>query len=493
MWQLFKNIIFQLFGVKPRQSDAELLQTSADVSAFMDTTKENITAIVTNTLSMLAFSDSSVAITAGKNKTPTQRIELLDKALQKQWDNIKEDIAVGNGCGMIASLPYSVDNGLGRRIYVDTVTKDRILITGYQGDDITKVTVLSDTAIIDNKIYYRWTDYAVENGTYIIAQKATYESKPVELSTVPDWANIMPEIRIAGVDRLPIGIYKCPASNRRPDTMDGVPITYGCNATLTKIANCLTNIEEEFEDKKTKIFADAKLFDQDEKISERLFKSLRSGGKMGENKLIDVFDPAFRETAYFTKLNNHFAMLEKEIGASRGILTDLTTSGATATEIRRATYQTFTLCDGIHRQSEKYIDDLMYGINVLINYYNLAPISDYEINYNWSYAMLEDTDSTFNQLKEAYKMGAADGIDIRQFIIGAETADEAAEKIKQIKLNGGNMSQLDRSKMLLGELASGISKPEEYRVIMKQETPEQAKAMLPNPLNSADDDNILPA
>lgn len=479
MWRLLKNIIFRLFGVKPRQSDIELLQASADVSAFMDTTKENITAIVANTLSMLAFSDSSITIITGKNKTPTPRTELLDKILQRQWANIKENISVGNGCGMIASLPYSVDNGLGRRIYVDTVTKDRIFITGYQGDDITKVAVLSDTAIIDNKIYYRWTDYAVENGTYIITQRATYESEPIELTAVPDWANITPEIRIAGVDRLPIGIYKCPTSNRRPDTMDGVPITYGCNATLTKIANCLLDIENEFEDKKPLIFADGKMFDENDKISARIFKSLKAGTKITDNKMIDVFDPAFRETAYFTKLEHHFSMLEKEIGASRGILTDLNTNEATATEIRRATYQTFALCDDIHRQVEKYIDDLMYGVNVLINYYNLAPISEYEINYNWSYAMLEDTDSTFNQLKEAYSMGAADEVDIRQFIIDTETAEEAAEKIKQIKLNGGNMSQLDRSKMLLGELAAGVSKPEEYRAIMKQETPEQALEMLP--------------
>lgn len=462
------------------------MQTSADVQAYQDTTAENMTAIIANTLSVLAFADSTISITAGKNKAPTQRTKLLDSIIQKLWQSIKQDIAVGNGCGMIAAIPYSVDNGLGRRIYVDTVTKDRIFITGYQGDDITKVAVLSDTAIIDNKIYYRWTDYAVENGTYIITQRATYGSEPIELTAVPDWANITPEIRIAGVDRLPIGIYKCPTSNRRPDTMDGVPITYGCNATLAKIAKCLMDIENEFEDKKPLIFADSKLFDENDKISARIFKSLKAGGKLTDNKMVEVFDPAFRETAYFTKLEHHFAMLEKEIGASRGILTDLTTDGATATEIRRATHQTFALCDDIHRQVEKYIDDLMYGINVLINYYNLAPISEYEINYNWSYAMLEDTDSTFNQLKEAYSMGAADEVDIRQFIIDTETAEEAAEKIKQIKLNGGNMSQLDRSKMLLGELAAGVSKPEEYRAIMKQETPEQAAKMLPNAFGEGD-------
>jgi len=462
------------------------MQTSADVQAYQDTTAENMTAIIANTLSVLAFADSTISITAGKNKAPTQRTKLLDSIIQKLWQSIKQDIAVGNGCGMIAAIPYSVDNGLGRRIYVDTVTKDRMLITGLQGDDITKVTVLSDVAYVDNKAYARWTDYSVENGIYTISQKATYESKPCDLSDVPEWANIQPEIKIAGVDRLPIGIYKCPTPNRRPSTIEGVPITYGCNATLAKIAQCLIDIENEFEDKKTKIFADSKLFDGEGKLSDRIFKGIKQGGKLTDNKLIEIFDPAFRETSYFTRLEHYFALLEKEIGASRGILTDLNTSGATATEIRRATYQTFALCDDIHTQVERYFNDLVYGINVLVNYYNLAPISDYEIVYDWSYSMLEDTDSTFNQLLKAEEKGAVDTAELRRFVVDNETYEEAQEKVKQIKLNGGGISQFDRSKMLLGEIASGVAKPEEYRVIMKDETPEQAAKMLPNAFSDGD-------
>ena len=42
------------------------------------------------------------------------RTQLLDDIMQEQWKNIKQNISIGNGCGMIASLPYSVDNGMGR-------------------------------------------------------------------------------------------------------------------------------------------------------------------------------------------------------------------------------------------------------------------------------------------------------------------------------------------------------------------------------------------
>lgn len=59
-----------------------------------------------------------------------------------------------------------------------------------------------------------------------------------------EWGGIAPEIRIGNVERLPIGIFRCPASNRRPKTMEGVPITYGCKATMDKIAACFFEIEK---------------------------------------------------------------------------------------------------------------------------------------------------------------------------------------------------------------------------------------------------------
>ena len=493
MWLTIKNLILRLFGVKPKQTDTDIQRAATDVRSYQDTTKENLTAIFANTLSTLAFCDSAVSINAGKNKPPTMRTQLLDDIMQEQWKNIKQNISIGNGCGMIASLPYSVDNGMGRKIYIDTVTKDRIFVTGVQGNEITAVTVISDFAVIDNKIYTRWTDYSVENSVYIIRQKATHEGNPIVLNSVDDWANIIPEIRIAGVERLPIGIYKCPTSNRRPNTIDGVPITYGCNATMDKISKCLIDVEEEFEDKKAMIFADGKLFDGDNKISSRIFKSIKAGGKLGENSLIDVFDPAFRETSYFAKLEQYFTILEKEVGTSRGILTDLSVSGATATEIKRSTYQTFAICDDIHTNAEKYINDLVYGINVLANYYSMTPVSEYEISFTWSYALLEDTDSTFNQLLQAHSKGAVDTAEIRQFVTDAETLEESQDKVNQIKLNGGNVTEMDiQAKIWLAEVASGLMKPETYLMKRYGVTEEQALEMLPDPLGSTDIDTTIP-
>lgn len=438
MFESVKDLIYKLFGRIIKHSKKDIEEAKEQTREYQDTTRENITAIFANSLSTLAFSDSSISITDGNNST-TKRTDLLNNVIQDFWTNIKQNIAIGNGCGMIVSIPYCV-NG---KLYIDNVSKDRMFVSGMQGKDITKLTVMAAVRHHDNGIkYVRWVDYSVENGVYTIRQKATKNGVPCSLSEIEDWTGILPEMHIANVNRLPVGIYKCPTSSRRPDKIDGVPISFGCQKTIERIHNCLEDIDKEYNNKKAKVFADASLFDKNDKIEKTIFKTFAVDSGLQDKMFFEIFDPAFRDTSYYNRLEHLFAQLEKEIGTSRGILTDLNiTNGATATEIRRATFQTFSLCDDIHKNAEKYIDGLVYGLNILANYFNLTPESDYQINYEWSYSMLEDTQNTFNQLIQAKSVGAVETAEIRQFITG-EDYETAKAKVEEIKASEPNISDL---------------------------------------------------
>ncbi|MBQ2968684.1 MAG: hypothetical protein IJE10_11280 [Clostridia bacterium] len=435
MWAYFADLLEKLVN-KMRNGSFE--KNKEDVEKYMDVSKSNWTAVFSNVLSVLTFSDSSVSV-IGDNR----RSALLDDVAQTVWNDMKQNIAVGNGCGMIASLPYSVTVNGKRKIFVDTVAKDRIFVTGVQGNEITKCTVIADV-IREQKtsnIYVRVTEYEVDGGVYIIRQTAKLNGRDIPLTDVEEWASILPEMRIGGVEKLPIGIYTCPTSNRRPKKVDGVPITYGCGKTILKIENCLEQIEEEYEDKRVKVFADETLFGKDKRLS-RLYIKLRSVGSFDSKAFLDVFDPAFRDSALYNRLEHLLAQLEKEVGTSRGILTDLSVSGGTATEIKRATYNTFALCSDISRNVEKYFDDLMYGVNVLAEYYGITPPGEYEVLYNWSYSLLEDASETFNQMMQARSVGAVDIAEIRQFVMPGESLDDAKKRIEEIKKNNPTMSQL---------------------------------------------------
>ncbi len=440
MWENIKQILLRLFGVKPKEDS--ILHAKEDAERYRDISKENFTAIFANALSALSFADSTVSVIPEKGKEPNKRSEYLNGIAKRHWQKMKHIIAVGNGCGMVCSLPYSVTVGGVRKIYIDTVSKDRFFVTGMQGDEITKCTVISDVCRLNYQTYLRFTDYSIENGVYIIRQKATRNGNEVPLDSVPEWENIVPEIRIGNVKKLPIGIYRCPTSGRRAKQPDGVPVTFGCDATLSKIADCLRDIENEFGQKKLKIFAPQSLFDKDMKLSAKVYVKLHPSAKLNDKENIDVFDPAFRDSALYNRLEHLYAQLEKEVGTSRGILTDLQTNGATATEIKRATFQTFALCDDIHTNAERYFSDLMYGVNVLCEFYRLTPPGDYAVQYDWSYSMLEDPQQTFNQFMQAKSVGAVDTAEIRRFVIDGETDEEARKRVEEIRESDPSMSQI---------------------------------------------------
>lgn len=441
-WSKFKNFILKLFGKKVDESDGRLAHNEIDTRNYLDITGENITAIIANALSILTFGDAQLTI------TPDNAMQsIINDVLQKEFNKAKTNISCGIGVGMIASIPYCVDNGLGRKIYVDTVTKDRFFITGVQGTDITQFIVLAGVKKIDGHIYTRWTEYAINNGSYIIKNKCMKDNTEVLLSAVADWANIVPEITINGVERLPIGIFRCPAGNRRPNDISGVPITFGCKGILKKIENTFADIESEFKNKKVKVFADRTLlrpeYDAQGNIigndfSDDIFVKFGSS----DNFTTEIFSPEFRQTAYFEKLKSHFSFLEKQIGISKGILTDLETHGATATEIKRSTYQTFCLIDDIRKGYMQYITDLAYGIEVLANAYGLATVGEYDINIDWSYAMLEDSQETFNQKVQGLSSGVERPEELRMFLHPSETLEEAKEVIESIKENTPPIEQL---------------------------------------------------
>lgn len=150
MENFFRNLILRLFGRKVRQDEAQIEQSRRDNDKYIDISSENITALIAGRVANLAFGDSQLTVTNAAGSVSAFSSLLADIAA-RQWAGVKRDIACGLGSGMIVSIPYSVDNGLGRKIYIDTVTRDRFYITASQGSDVTQCVVLADKIVRDRR------------------------------------------------------------------------------------------------------------------------------------------------------------------------------------------------------------------------------------------------------------------------------------------------------------------------------------------------------
>lgn len=433
MWETIKNLIFKLFGKKSNKTDNEAKEHHDDVAAYEDTHGPNFVAIVANKLATYTVSESGISVT-GDNK----RAEYLDDLMSAAWSDAQEITSRSFGIGGVALVPYVA----GGKVYTDIVQKDRFNITHSQGKDILAATVIADVIWRNNKKYMRFIDYSLEGNTYFIRSRATCQDSPVPLNTLAEWENIQEEISIQGVDRLLLAYLKQPYTKGRTDNLYGVPVTRGSEWIIEEIKECLEQVRKEYKKKDAKIFADNTLFGKDEKLDAELFKKVLGTGKIGTQSAIDVFDPAFRDTSYYNRLVNLFALLEKSVGTSKGVLTEPQSVGATATEIKRSSYDTYALITAMRKQWEDAAFDLVYAFDVLCNAFNLSPAGDYELKYNWSQDLIESSTETWAQMKDGQSIGVIKKAELRRQIYPNETMDDAQAVIDEITASEPSLTSL---------------------------------------------------
>ena len=432
MFQKFIMWIFRLFNIQSQTTQKEVEDNQKYAVEYERIDEINFNSIFSNKLANYVINDSNVNIT-GENA----RVELLDKTTQSMWKKAKKITSMGFGYGGVILVPY-VKSG---KIYYNIVSQSRVTIDEVEGENITGATIIADKKTVNkgignSKTYYRLTNYRVRNGNIEITQKFTDENG--HEVAVPDfWKNIELKKVITGVDRALFGYIKSPINNRKTDDKYGVPITYGCDSTIAEIKETMKQLFREYKLKETFVGADSTMFDGKDKLPlNGLFKKIDAG----DDTFFEVFDPAFRP--YTDRLQELFKRLEHEIGTSAGILSEVNTANATATEIKRSMYDTFTIVDDMRSNIEKGIEDFLYSANVLANAYNLTPQGEYEVSFDWDYSLLEDSQEAFSQLITAQSKGIVSEVEVRQWLKPDETLEDSQKAIEEIKAGEPSVEQI---------------------------------------------------
>ena len=432
---MFKNLIQyilnNIFKIKTESTNKEIDDNSKYAKAYERIDDINFDAIFSNKLANYTISDSNMDI-IGDNA----RVDLLNKTGQSMWKKAKKIVSMALGYGGVIIVPYVK----GGKIYYNLVPQDRLTIDETDGELITGATVLAEKKIINGtvskKVYLRWTNYQIQNGNMVITQQ--YSDEDGNKIPAPDFWKDIQEVRtITNVDRVLFGYIKSPINNRRANDRYGVPITYGCDATIIEIKETMKQMIREYELKEVFVGADVTMFNGKNALPKNgLFKKIDSTN----DDFFEVFDPQFRD--YTTRLQELYKRLEHEIGTSYGILSEVDTTQATATEIKRSMYDTFTICDDMRSNVEKGLEDFFYACNVLANAFNLSPQGEYELNFDWSYSLLEDTQTEWSQMTWAENKGIMSKVELRQWLKPDETLEESEKAIQEIEESQPNIDDL---------------------------------------------------
>lgn len=435
IWMWILNKIFKV-PTETKQSEVEDNLKYAVQYESIDNI--NFNAIFSNKLANYTVSDSTMNIDGNNPRT-----ELLNLIGQSLWKKIKKIASMGYGYGGIFLVPYVKGN----KLFYNQVPHGRVTIDSTEGDLITGATILAEKKVINQgigqaKIYIRWTNYRLENGNCIIEQRFTDETGQ-EIPVPEFWKNILLKQTITNVDRALFGYIKSPINNRRSNDKYGVPITYGCDATILEIKETMKQLLDEFRLKRPFVGVDVTLFktDKNGKITRLPENGLFKTFMFDDNdKKFEVYDPAFR--SYTERLQELYKRLEDEIGTSRGIISDMQTQNATATEIKRAMYDTFNIVDDMRSNIEKGLEDFFYACNVLANAYNLSPQGEYELSFDWSYSLLEDTQAEWSQLTYGQSKGVVKDVELRQWLFPDETEEQSQKAIDEIKEQSPDIDEL---------------------------------------------------
>lgn len=419
---IFLWILQNVFKINTETTQKEVEDNQKYASEYERIDDINFNSIFSNKLANYVINDSNINIT-GDNA----RVELLDKTTQSLWKRAKKITSMGFGYGGVILVPYVK----GGKIYYSLVPQNRLTIDMTEGENITGATVLAEKKVIQGtvskKTYIRWTNYKVENGNITITQQ--FSDEDGNKIPVPEfWKNIQEVQVITGVDRVLFGYLKSPINNRKANDNYGVPITYGCDATINEIKETMKQLYREYKLKEAFVGVDVTMFDGKNGLpATGLFKKIDAG----EDSFWEVFDPSFRP--FTDRLQELYQRLEHEIGTSAGILSDVQTTNATATEIKRSMYDTFTIVDDMRSNIKKAMEDFLYSANVLANAYNLSPQGEYEIDFDWDYSLLTDTAEEWQQLVTANGKGIISDVEIRQWLKPEETIEESEQALEEIK------------------------------------------------------------
>lgn len=424
-------VVSKLFKTPTQTTLKEVNDASIYAKDYQNKDRINFNAIFSNKLANYTIVDSTMSI-IGDNK----RAKLLDQIGSSMWKKMKKITAMGYGYGGIAIVPYVK----GGKLFYNIVPQDRITFDKIEGEKITGATIRAEKKVIGGTIhettYIRWTNYNVANNVITIKQQYTDE-KGNAIPKPEFWNDIADEIKFTGVDRCLFGFIISPINNRTTNDKYGVPVTYGCKDTINEIYETIDEIQREYKLKETFVGADVTMFDGKNSLPKNgLFRKIDAG----DDNFFEVFDPQFRD--YTTRLEELYVRLEHQVGTSGGILSKIETNNATATEIKRASYDTFTIVDDMRTNIEKAMEDFYYACNVLANIYNLAPQGDYEVNYDWSYSLFADSQEEFSQLTAGVNQGVIEKAELRNWLKPSETMEESQEKIDEIKKNNPSMDDL---------------------------------------------------
>lgn len=358
-------------------------------------------------------------------------MDISDKLMQ-----VKEKIVYGVLTkGGFFNVPYYDGTG---RLQLMSLTNDYVKIVSRDGDNIKEAYIILETYTPKNQTatYFLMRHHVLENNgdlkiDYTVMESSAEKTQLRFTNKIPDmWKRNIDSVSvIKNAKHIGLGYYRSPVQGRNIPTDEGVPLDFGCSEIIAELKELRTQLNNEFKNGKSLIFADDRILVNDEKehrfkIIENIFPSHRKAGI--EGNMIEVYSPSIRFQQFHEREQALYADLENQMKLSRGIFTENTiTTGATATEVKRSNKDTIALIKSLHKMLDKGDEMTLEACGIYLNI--RRELWEYQSDY---YDPFDDAGEQWSYLKAAYDTGAVSLKRLTKWIYPNMTDEEVEEELK---------------------------------------------------------------
>lgn len=330
--------------------------------------------------------------------TGSDRATFLQNELEPFLDKLRNYVETGCALGGIIFKPYVSSDGMA----IDVVQGDCFYPTTFDSSGRMTGAIFTEQLIRKKIIYTRAEHHEFSNGVHRIENRAFKSNSsatlgsPIDLTEVPEWAQIAPDASIENVDRPLFAYFQIPLANRidRHSPL-GVSVYSEAVDTIRDADEQYGRFIWEFEGGELAVDLAEDLLQhtigEEPKIpkhQQRLYRGRNVPS--GNQNFYEVFSPALRDASLKNGLNTILQKIEYQCGLAYGTISDPQVVEKTAEEIRSSKQRSYATVKDIQKALENALDDLLYAMDKLTTLYKLAPQGSYKAAYDWDDSIIND-------------------------------------------------------------------------------------------------------
>lgn len=390
----------------------------------------------------------AVTIEMDVDITGSARADFLTAQMVPVLDKIRTYTEYGAAKGGLMFKPYVK----GDQIAIDYVQADMFYPVAFDANGHMTACVFADQKQVSNNFYTRLEYHAPMDIGYRITNTAFKSTtrdllgNQVNLSDIPEWADIEPEAAILNIDRPLFAYFKMPfANNIDPTSPLGVSVYSRAVDLIEQADRQWSDFLWEFESGKRALYTDVMAFGKDSAgkpllPDRRLYRLLDLQTRVDGKGLFEDWSPTLRETNMINGLDAILKRIEFTCGLAQGTISDPQSVALTATEIKMSKQRTYATIVDTQKSLEDALNGLLYAMDVWATIGGLAPAGTYAAAYTFDDSIVSDDDAQFTNDSNAVTLGVMPKyiFNMRNFGLDEETAkrwvtETAAQRIPIVR------------------------------------------------------------